>query len=138
MNKVKCKRCDGTECDRHCCSKCAPGESEDVRYFYCNNGKCPCHQPKTEKSNNSLEVHHTCVHSDKYDYACGKCIDRLLSQVEHNTIERVMNIVEAMKKEDTGIHTDGIETAKEQDARWEGYNQALTDLIKELEQVKKV
>jgi hypothetical protein len=35
-------------------------------------------EPQEDKG--CLKIHHTCLHSDKYDYACGKCIDVMTQQ----------------------------------------------------------
>ena len=45
---------------------------------------CPvCLKEKqTPQENWEIKTHYTCRHSDKYDYACGKCIKKLLLQAE--------------------------------------------------------
>ena len=53
--------------------------------------------PNEQKA--SIEVHHTCRHSDKYDYSCGECIEKIIKEARADERRRIGEIVRGIKKE---------------------------------------
>jgi len=46
----------------------------------------------------TIKTHHTCIHSDKYDYACGKCIDKTVKNERQIIIEEFSKITNKQYK----------------------------------------
>lgn len=70
-----------------------------------------------------FEVHATCPHSDKYNFSCGDCIDKMLATQK----EEIREKVEILKQ------SRNLDEKYSYSVREEGYNQAIDAVLKLLE-----
>jgi len=53
-----------------------------------------------------IKGHHTCIHSDRYDYSCGHCIDFSRRTELEGLLKETNKIFEEFMVEDTIIETE--------------------------------
>lgn len=58
------------------------------------------------KKNSPFEVHHTCVHSSQYNFACGKCIEKEIVRAKQEERESLRAIIKSKMIKDPKSFVD--------------------------------
>ena len=95
------------------CVVCDPNWKGKEPLPLCEKHEKECLHP--ELSERTLETHHTCRHSDKYNYSCGKCIENLLLSERTALVEEIQNLTYHHNDEGVQEIENGIDYVKVSD-----------------------